>query len=117
MNAARRLGLVATQAPFTALSFADPGALPSAVAPGGSLSLAVQIANHEGRRRTYRWLVDLVPAKERRELLATGTATVADLGTRQLAITVTPPTVAGAAVLDVHVVSPPETISLHLTEG
>lgn len=78
----RDTGLVGSPPSYTALSFTDPGALPSTV-PSGHVALTVPFSVHNASSssNSYQWTVQVVQGSQRAQA-ASGTLTVPPGGTR-----------------------------------
>lgn len=111
----RKAGLYATPVSYSELAFNDPGALPSVLAPGRSpVRVSFEIHNVSGGQRDYRWSIQLVRSG-RRQLTASGTASVAASRYASVTRTVSVTCVNESIQMVIRLASPAESIDFWLS--
>jgi hypothetical protein len=83
------LSLIRQPARYTALSFSQPSALPAAVVRGHPMLISFTVANHEGRRVKYTYVVTAT-AGRRTQILQQAVRAVAAGATWKASVTVRP---------------------------
>ena len=99
---------------YTTLSFQDAADLPSTIAAGDPVHLSFTVANHEGQRIRYPFVVTSadVGTVHARTVLQRATLSVPDGGQRTASVTVRPVCTSSSCQVQVSLPGHPETIDV-----
>jgi hypothetical protein len=108
------LALIRQPTPYTALSFNEASALPTAAVSGRPMTVSFTVANHEGNVVTYRYVVSQ-EADGKSQVIATASRAVNANRTWTVSAQVRPTCKSSPCRLTVSLPGHPETIDLLLT--